>query len=68
MNPLRLSFLALFTGAVSGGGIALIMGLIGRVSDQLWGAPVEEALAQSMPLPWSLTICGSFGLALSLLH
>ena len=68
MNHLRLSLLALFTGAVSGGGIALIMGLIGRVSDQLWGAPVEEALALSMPLPWSLTICGSFGLALSLLH
>lgn len=68
MTHLRLSLLALFTGAVSGGGVALIMGLIGRAGDQLWGAPVEEALALSMPLPWSLTICGSFGLALSLLH
>lgn len=65
---LKRSLLALLTGAISGAGVALIMGLIGLVSRQLWGNPAEQGLEYQMPLLWSITVCGGIGLVLSQLH
>ena len=65
---LKRSFLALLTGAISGAGVALIMGLIGLVGRQLWGDPAEQGLEHQMPLLWSITVCGGIGLVLSQLH
>ena len=60
--------MALLTGALSGAGVALVMGWIGGLSQRLWGDPVLEGLDRSLPLGWSLLICGGSGLILSLLH
>ena len=68
MTQLRLSTLALLTGAISGAGVALVMGLIGLITRQLWGDPVVEGLDRQIPLLWSLSICGGIGLLLSQLH
>ncbi|WP_038557336.1 chloride channel protein [Synechococcus sp. KORDI-52] len=68
MTPLRLSLMALFTGALSGAGVAVVFGWIGRLSQLLWGDPVLEGLDRGLPLGWSLLVCGSCGLILSLLH
>jgi len=65
---LKRSFLALLTGAISGAGVALMMGLIGLVGRQLWGDPAEQGLEHQMPLLWSITVCGGIGLVLSQLH
>ena len=50
--------MALLTGALSGAGVALVMGWIGGLSQRLWGDPVLEGLDRSLPLGWSLLICG----------
>ena len=68
MIGLKRSLLALLTGAISGAGVALIMGLIGLVGRQLWGDPAEQGLEHQMPLLWSITVCGGIGLVLSQLH
>ena len=68
MTQLRLSTLALLTGAISGAGVALVMGLIGLITRQLWGDPVVEGLDRQIPLLWSLSICGGIGLLLSQLQ
>ena len=68
MNPFRLSLMALFTGALSGAGVAVVMGWIGALSQLLWGDPVLEGWDRGLPLGWSLLICGGCGLILSLLH
>ena len=68
MTPLRLSLIALLTGALSGAGVAVVMGWIGDLSQLLWGDPVLEGLDRGLPLGWSLLICGGSGLILSLLH
>ncbi len=68
MTQLRLSTLALLTGAISGAGVALVMGLIGLITRALWGDPVVEGLDRQIPLLWSLSICGGIGLLLSQLH
>ena len=68
MTQLRLSALALLTGAISGAGVALFMGLIGLITRQLWGDPVVEGLDRQVPWVWSITICGGIGLVLSQLH
>ena len=60
--------MALLTGTLSGAGVAVVMGLIGGLSQRLWGDPVLEGLDRSLPLGWSLLICGGSGLILSLLH
>ena len=60
--------MALFTGALSGAGVAVVMGWIGALSQMLWGDPVLEGLDRGLPLGWSLLICGGCGLILSLLH
>ena len=60
--------MALFTGALSGAGVAVVMGWIGALSQLLWGDPVLEGLDRGLPLGWSLLICGGCGLILSLLH
>lgn len=60
--------MALLTGALSGAGVAVVMGWIGGLSQRLWGDPVLEGLDRSLPLGWSLLICGGSGLILSLLH
>ncbi|MEB3246834.1 MAG: chloride channel protein [Synechococcus sp.] len=65
---LKRSLLALLTGAISGAGVALMMGLIGLVGRQLWGDPAEQGLEHQMPLLWSITVCGGIGLVLSQLH
>ena len=65
---LKRSLLALLTGAISGAGVALIMGLIGLVGRQLWGDPAEQGLEHQMPLLWSIAVCGGIGLVLSQLH
>ncbi|MCB4428406.1 chloride channel protein [Synechococcus sp. MU1643] len=68
MTPLRLSLIALLTGALSGAGVAVVMGSIGGLIQLLWGDPVLEGLDRGLPLGWSLLICGGSGLILSLLH
>nr|ABD96449.1 possible chloride channel [uncultured marine type-A Synechococcus GOM 5D20] len=68
MNQLRLSALALLTGAISGAGVALFIGLIGVITRQLWGDPVVEGFERQIPLVWSLAVCGGIGLVLSQLH
>lgn len=68
MTQLRLGALALLTGAISGAGVALLMGLIGLMTQALWGDPVVEALDRQIPLVWSLSICGGIGVVLSQLH
>jgi len=68
VTQLRLSTLALLAGAISGAGVALVMGLIGLITRQLWGDPVVEGLDRQIPLLWSLSICGGIGLLLSQLH
>ena len=68
MTQLRLSVLALLTGAISGAGVALFMALIGLITRQLWGDPVVEGLDRQIPLVWSIAICGGIGLVLSQLH
>ena len=68
MTPLRLSLMALFTGALSGAGVAVVMGWIDSLSRLLWGDPVLEGLDRGLPLGWSLLICGGCGLILALLH
>ena len=68
MIDLKRSLLALLSGAISGAGVALIMGLIGLVGRQLWGDPAEQGLEHQMPLLWSITVCGGIGLVLSQLH
>ena len=60
--------MALLTGALSGAGVAVVMGWIGGLSQLLWGDPVLEGLDRGLPLGWSLLICGGCGLILSLLH
>lgn len=60
--------MALFTGALSGAGVAVVMGWIGGLSRLLWGDPVLEGLDRGLPLGWSLLICGGCGLILALLH
>ena len=60
--------MALFTGALSGAGVAVMVGWIGSLSRLLWGDPVLEGLDRGLPLGWSLLICGSCGLILALLH
>ena len=60
--------MALLTGALSGAGVAFVMGWIGGLSQLLWGDPVLEGLDRGLPLGWSLLICGGSGLILSLLH
>ena len=65
---LKRSLVALLTGAISGAGVALMMGLIGLVGRQLWGDPAEQGLEHQMPLLWSVTVCGGIGLVLSQLH
>ena len=60
--------MALFTGALSGAGVAVVMGWIDGLSRLLWGDPVLEGLDQGLPLGWSLLICGGCGLILALLH
>ena len=60
--------MALLTGALSGAGVAVVMGWIGGLSQVLWGDPVLEGLDRGLPLGWSLLICGGSGLILSLLH
>ena len=44
------------------------MGLISRISAQLWGETVISALDSGIPLAWALAVCGGIGLVLSLLH
>ena len=68
MTQLRLGALALLTGAISGAGVALVMGLIGLMTQALWGDPVVEGLDRQIPLVWSLSICGGIGVVLSQLH
>ena len=68
MNQLRLSALALLTGAISGAGAALVLGLIGVITRALWGDPLVEGLHRQIPLIWSLAVCGGIGLLLSQLH
>ena len=68
MNQIRLSALALLSGAISGAGVALFMGLIGLITQALWGDPLVEGLQRQIPLLWSLSICGGVGLLLSQLH
>ena len=65
---LKRGLLALLTGAISGAGVALMMGLIGLVGRQLWGDPAEQGLEHQMPLLWSIAVCGGIGLVLSQLH
>ena len=60
--------MALFAGAASGAGVALIISLIDLATQQLWGGPVEQALGQAPPLAWSVLVCGGFGLLLSFIH
>ncbi len=60
--------MALLTGTLSGAGVAVVMGWIGGLSQRLWGDPVLEGLDRSLPLGWSLLICGGSGLILALLH
>ena len=60
--------MALFTGALSGAGVAVVMGWIDGLSRLLWGDPVLEGLDRGLPLGWSLLICGGCGLILALLH
>ena len=60
--------MALLTGALSGAGVAVVMGWIGGLNQLLWGDPVLEGLDRGLPLGWSLLICGGGGLILSLLH
>ena len=68
MTQLRLSALALLTGAISGAGVALFMGLIGLMTQALWGDPVVEGLDRQIPWVWSLSICSGIGVVLSQLH
>ena len=68
MTQLRLSARALLTGAISGAGVALFMGLIGLMTQALWGDPVVEGLDRQIPWVWSLSICGGIGVVLSQLH
>ena len=68
MKQLRLSLIALITGSLSGAAVAMVIGLIGWISQQLWGDPVLEGLDQTLPLAWTLPVCGGFGLVLALLH
>ena len=68
MNTLRLSLMALGTGCISGGAVALAMGIIGWLSQHLWGPTVIEGLAQRPALAWTLPVCGGCGLMLALLH
>jgi len=60
--------MALLTGALSGAGVAFVIGWIGSLSRLLWGDPVLEGLDRGLPLGWSLLICGGCGLILALLH
>ena len=68
IDQLRFSLMALFAGAASGAGVALIISLIDLATQQLWGGPVEQALGQAPPLAWSVLVCGGFGLLLSFIH
>jgi H+/Cl- antiporter ClcA len=68
VTQLRLSALALLTGAISGAGVALFMGLIGLMTQALWGDPVVEGLDRQIPWVWSLSICSGIGVVLSQLH
>ena len=60
--------MTLVTGALSGAGVAVVIGWISSLSQLLWGDPVLEGLDRGLPLGWSLLICGGCGLILSLLH
>lgn len=60
--------MALGTGCISGGAVALAMGIIGWLSQHLWGPTVIEGLAQRPALAWTLPVCGGCGLVLALLH
>ena len=50
--------MALGTGCISGGAVALAMGIIGWLSQHLWGPTVIEGLAQRSVLAWTLPVCG----------
>ena len=58
--------MAFGTGCISGSAVA--MGIIGWLSQHLWGPTVIEGLGQRTALAWSLRVCGGCGLVLALLH
>ena len=64
----RQALIALLTGAISGAITALIMGGVGIVTKTLWGDPTEQGLDYTIPLAWSLGVCGGFGALLALIH
>ena len=65
---IRQGLMALVTGALSGAFTAVMLGLIGGIGEQLWGETTEQGLIKSIPLLWSLTVCGGVGVILALLE
>lgn len=64
----RQALFALLTGAISGAITALLMGGVETATRALWGDPIEQGLDHTIPLRWSLGVCGGFGALLALLH
>ena len=65
---IRQGLMALVTGALSGAFTAMILSLIGAIGEQLWGETTEQGLTSSIPLLWSLGVCGGVGVILALLE
>ena len=64
----RQGLMALATGALSGAFTAVMLGLIGGIAEQLWGEKTEQGLIPSIPLLWSLAVCGSVGVILAIVE
>ena len=60
--------MATVTGASSGAFTALMLGLIGGIGEQLWGETTEQGLIPSIPLLWSLAVCGGVGVVLAIVE
>ena len=60
--------MAFATGAVSGVFTAVMLGLISGGGEQLWGKTTEQGLIPSIPLLWSVAVCGTVGVLLAVIE
>ena len=65
---IRQGLMALATGALSGVFTAVMLGLISGIGEQLWGEKTEQGLTTSIPLLWSLVVCGGVGVILAVVE
>ena len=67
-QQIRQALMAFATGAASGVFTAVMLGLISGAGERLWGETTEQGLIPSIPLLWSVAVCGSVGVLLAVIE